>query len=65
MILILRDKLVVNGLDIDGVHISFGIMTKKNELTRVLVSRLPMLEFLTRIYVQYLTVMEIFYLFNK
>ena len=29
----LRDKLVVNGLDIDGVHVSFVYHAKKNDLT--------------------------------
>ena len=38
----LRDKLVVNGLDIGTQHISFMYHAKKNELTRVLVSKLPM-----------------------
>ena len=38
----LRDKLVVNGLDIGTQHISFMYHAKKNELIRVLVSKLPM-----------------------
>ena len=38
----LRDKLVVNGLDIDGIHVTFMYHAKKNDLTRVLVAKLPM-----------------------
>ena len=38
----LRDKLVVNGLDIGTQHISYMYHAKKSELTRVLVSKLPM-----------------------
>ena len=40
----LRDRLVVNGLNglnIDGVHVNFVYHAKKNDLTRVLVSKLP------------------------
>ena len=37
----LRDKLVVNGLDIDGVHVNFGYHTQRNYLTRALVSKVP------------------------
>ena len=37
----LRDKLVVNGLDIDGVHITFGYHRHRNYLIRVLLSSLP------------------------
>ena len=37
----LRDKLVVNGLDIDGVHINFGYHRRRSYSIRVLVSRLP------------------------
>ena len=39
---ILRDRLVADGLDIDGVHVSFVYHAKKNDLTRVLVSKLPL-----------------------
>ena len=34
----LRDKLVINGLDIDGVHITFGYHRHRNYLIRVLLS---------------------------
>ena len=37
----LRDKLAVNGLDIDGVHITFGYHRHRSYFVRVLVSRLP------------------------
>ena len=37
----LRDKLVVNGLDIDGVHVNFGYHRQRSYFIRVLVSRLP------------------------
>ena len=37
----LRDKLVVNGLDIDGVHITFGYHRHRSYLIRVLLSSLP------------------------
>ena len=37
----LRDKLVVNGLDIDGVHVNFGYHRHRSYFVRVLVSRLP------------------------
>ena len=37
----LHDRLVVRGLNIDGVHVSFVYHAKKNDLTRVLVSKLP------------------------
>ena len=38
----LRNKLVVNGLDIDLIHFSFVHHAKRNDLTRVLVSKLPL-----------------------
>ena len=41
-LLVIRDKLVVNGLDIDGIHVTFMYHAKKNDLTRVLVSKLPL-----------------------
>ena len=37
----LHDKLVVNGLDIDGVHVNFGYHRHRSYFVRVLVSRLP------------------------
>ena len=37
----LRDNLAVNGLDIDGVHITFGYHRHRSYFVRVLVSRLP------------------------
>ena len=37
----LRDKLVVNGLDIDGVHVTFGYHRYRSYLIRVLLSSLP------------------------
>ena len=38
----LCDRLVVNGLNIDGIHVSFVYHARKNDLTRVLVSKLPL-----------------------
>ena len=42
LLILICDKLVVNGLDIDGIHVTFMYHAKKNDLTRVLVSKMPL-----------------------
>ena len=61
----LRDKLVVNGLDIDGIHVTFIYHAKKIDLTRVLVSKLPLGISDDEIRALHLTAMVLFYQFSK